>query len=489
MKKSLKTNYIYNLLYQILVMVLPLITTPYLSRTLGAEKIGIYSFTLSILSYFILFGCLGINLYGQREIAMVQDDVKKRSKIFWSLFILKLITLFTSFVVFALVNFNDSIYGIYYKILTIELFSNIFDITWFYQGLEDFKKVTIRNTVVRLLSTLLIFLFIKNENDLIFYFLIYCGCNFLSCLTLWYDLKKCIKKVKINFRDIFRHLKPTITLFLPQIAIQIYTVLDKTMLGFILGDMHEVGYYEQSQKIVKMCLMLITALGTVMIPRIANLFANNKQTELNEKIVNMFNVVLIVAFPMCFGLIGISKDFVPWFFGEGYSYVVSLLSIFSFLILAIGLNNITGMQYLIPTKKQNIFTISVIAGAIINFILNLILISKLGGNGAAVSTVIAEFCIFLIQAFYIRKIFNFKLILKNNVKYLFSSLIMFVIVYIIGIFMDSTIVTTSIQILSGGIIYVSLLFILKDGLLNQFINIIKEKLKVGHNEKNYKKGN
>ena len=489
MKKSLKANYIYNLLYQILVMVLPLITTPYLSRTLGAEKIGIYSFTLSILSYFILFGCLGINLYGQREIAMVQEDENKRSKVFWALFILKLITLLISFTVFAIFNFTDSVYGIYYKILTIELFSNIFDITWFFQGLEDFKKVTIRNTIVRLFSTLLIFLFIKNENDLVFYFLIYCGCNFLSCLTLWYDLKKYVKKVKINFKDIFNHIKPTISLFLPQIAIQIYTVLDKTMLGFILGDMYEVGYYEQSQKIVKMCLMLITALGTVMIPRIANLFANNKQTELNEKIVKMFNVVLIAALPMSFGLLAISKDFVPWFFSDGYSSVISLLSIFSFLIIAIGLNNITGMQYLIPTKKQNAFTISVIVGAIINFVLNLLLIPKLSGNGAAISTVTAEFCIFLIQAFYIRKIFNFKLILKNNIKYLFSSLIMFVIVYIVGIFMDSTILTTFIQILVGGIIYVFILFILKDGLLNQLINIIKKKLKVGHNEKNSKKTN
>jgi len=205
--KSIAKNYIYNLIYQILAMIIPIITTPYLSRVLGAEKIGIYSFTFSILSYFVLFGCLGIALYGQREIATVQDDVKRRSKVFWELFYLKLIMICISFAIFAIINFNNDIYGIYYKILTIELFANAIDITWFYQGIEDFKKITIRNAIVRIASVILIFIFVKNENDLIKYFLINGISNFISYLVLWLNIKKFTVKTKLKELNIVRTFK------------------------------------------------------------------------------------------------------------------------------------------------------------------------------------------------------------------------------------------------------------------------------------------
>ena len=355
MKKSLKTNYIYNLLYQLLVMFLPLIVTPYLSRVLGAEKIGIYSFTFSVLSYFVLFGCLGINIYGQREIAAVQDKVKKRSKIFYELFALKLIMLLISFLFFVLFYFNNATYGIYYKILTIELFSNVLDITWFFQGLEDFKKITIRNTIVRITSVLLVFLLVKNENDLILYFFINGISNFISYLSLWFNLKKIVKRIKLKDLNILSHLKPTIALFIPQIAIQVYTVLDKTMLGFILNDMSQVGYYEQSQKIVKMLLMVIAALGTVVGPRIANLYANKKEEELKINITNVFNIVCFISLPICFGLISVSKNFVPWFFGNEFLPIINLLklhkkgrlyyyAIFIRLLLAAGGSSIPGAE-------------------------------------------------------------------------------------------------------------------------------------------------
>jgi len=268
-------------------------------------------------------------------------------------------------------------------------------------------------------------------------------------------------------------------LFIPQIAIQIYTVLDKTMLGYILNDMSEVGYYEQSQKIVKMFLMLVSAIGTVMIPRIANLYANNSDKELKNKMNKVFNIVSFIAFPICFGLIAVSEKFVPWFFGEEFLPIVSILQIFSFLIVAIGLNNITGMQYLIPTKKQNVFTVSVTIGAIINFILNLILIPKFKSNGAALSSVIAEFAIFIVQVIYLRKIFNFKMIFLDNIKYFVVSIIMLIVVYGIGIFLEANIYTTIIQTITGGIIYSLALFILKDKIIFEIINMISKVFKRG----------
>ena len=230
-KKSVKKNYIYNVLYQFLAILIPVITTPYLSRVLGAEKIGIYSYTLSIVTYFILFGSLGVAMYGQREIAYVQDDVKKRSVIFYEIVIMRLITLSLSLLLFYISFCLKGDYTFYYRILILELVANMLDISWFFNGLEEFKKTVTRNTIVKLISLLSIFLFVKKPTDLYIYFIIYVLSTFLGNLSLWFYLKKYIKKVPIKELKIFRHIKPAILLFIPQVAIQVYTLLDKTMLG------------------------------------------------------------------------------------------------------------------------------------------------------------------------------------------------------------------------------------------------------------------
>ena len=273
-KKSITKNYIYNLSYQILIIFLPLITTPYVSRVLGAENVGIYGYTLSIVTYFVLFGALGISMYAQREIAYVQSDIKERSKIFFEIIIFRFITMFVSIFLYYIFFVNGNNYQNYYFILIMELVSTCFDISWFFQGLEEFKKTVIRNIIVKLISFICILVFVKTKNDLSIYILIYVLSNFIGNMSLWMYLPKYIEKIKINELNIFKHLKPTLWLFIPQIAMQIYTVLDKTMIGTIIEDKSEVGYYEQAQKIVKLCLTLVTSLGIVMVPRIANTFAS-----------------------------------------------------------------------------------------------------------------------------------------------------------------------------------------------------------------------
>ena len=273
-KKSITKNYIYNLSYQILIIFLPLITTPYVSRVLGAENVGIYGYTLSIVTYFVLFGALGISMYAQREIAYVQSDIKERSKIFFEIIIFRFITMFVSIFLYYIFFVNGNNYQNYYFILIMELVSTCFDISWFFQGLEEFKKTVIRNIIVKLISFICILVFVKTKNDLSIYILIYVLSNFIGNMSLWMYLPKYIEKIKINELNIFKHLKPTLWLFIPQIAMQIYTVLDKTMIGTIIEDKSEVGYYEQAQKIVKLCLTLVTSLGIVMVPRMANTFAS-----------------------------------------------------------------------------------------------------------------------------------------------------------------------------------------------------------------------
>lgn len=477
MKNSVKKNYIYNLVYQILVIFLPLITAPYISRVLGAENIGIYSYTTSIVSYFILLGSLGIALYGQREIAYYQSDKKKYTQRFWEIFTLKAITLSISTIIFYFsFVYRTNEYNIYYMVLVIEIIGNIFDISWFFQGLEEFKKTVMRNIIIKILCLISIFIWVKTEQDLIIYFLINVISIFLGNLSLWLYLPKYLVGIKIKDLNMVKHLKPILVLFIPEIAIQIYTLLDKTMIGAMYADKSEVGFYEQSQKIIKLLLTVVTSLGTVLLPRIANYFANNKKEEVYTYLNKSFNYVYILAFPMIFGIIAVAKDFVPIFFGEGYDKVVVLMSIISPILLFIGMSNVIGRQYLLPTKRQKEYTISVVVGAVINFIANSCLIWKLGALGASIGTVTAEFFVTLVQLIFIRKEFEIKEILFLSRNYLIASIIMFVICKLVGLISVVTIVSLILQVSIGVITYILILLIMRDKFTYYTLNQIKEKI-------------
>lgn len=475
--KSITKNYLYNLTYQILVLILPLITAPYISRVLGAENIGIYSYTLSISAYFILFGSLGIALYGQREIAYKQGNSKEITKTFFEIVFLRIVTTFISLIIFyfAFVVKNNA-YNIYYKVLIIEIIASCLDISWFFQGLENFKKTVFRNILVKLISVICIFLFVKTSDDLIIYFLIYVLSVLSGNISLWFYLPQYLGKINIKEINIFRHVKPTIMLFIPQIAIQIYTMLDKTMIGAIIEDKSEVGFYEQSQKIVKMTLTVITSLGTVMLPRIANCFANNDKMKISEYMKKSFCVVFLLAFPIIFGILAISNSFVPVFFGEGYEKVSILMKVISPIILFIGLSNVIGNQFLLPTKRQKQYTKSVAYGAIVNIILNSCFIWKYGAIGASIGTVCAEFIVMSVQIYYIRNEFKLINILISMKNYCISSFIM----YIICICLDNIIInnfySTIIQILVGSITYLLCLLLMKDNFVLEELKKIKNRI-------------
>ena len=477
MKTSITKNYIYNLTYQILVLIVPLITAPYVSRVLGAENIGIYSYTISIATYFILFGSLGVAQYGQRQIAYEQKKGKKLSKTFWEIVILRFITMLISMIIFYFTFVEGRQYQVYYKILLLELLANCFDISWFFQGLEEFKKTVTRNTIVKLISVISIFTFVKDSNDLGIYFGIYVLSNLIGNCSLWVYLPKYLKRLKANQLNVIQHIKPTIGLFIPQIAVQVYTILDKTMIGSIISDKSEVGYYEQAQKIIKILLTVITSLGTVMMPRIANTFASGEKEKINEYMKKSFNMVFLLAFPMIFGIITVSKAFVPVFFGTGYDKVAILMSVISPIILLIGLSNVTGTQYLLPTKRQKEYTISVVFGAIINLILNACLIWKYGAIGASIGTVLAELTVTSVQIFFTRNDFHWREIIKTAFNYLIASLAMFIVCLIIGKYIERNIISLIVQVITGGCVYVVVLLILKDNMVMEVLGRVKNIIK------------
>lgn len=472
-KKSIKKNYIYNLLYQVLTLLTPLITTPYLSRVLGANGIGTYSYIDSVCSYFVLFATLGLTTFGQREISYFQEDREKRSIIFWETNLIELIASIVSIIVYVIFSFTQSDWRLY-LVLVFNLLAVIFNISWFFQGMEEFGKIVFRNIVFKLLNITFVFLVVKEPDDLIWYLFGTSFFNFLNNVSYWGRINEYVDKPVIKNLHPSRHLKTILSLFLPTIAIQIYTVLDKTMIGVITQDSFENGYYEQALKIIRIVQTLVVSLGAVMIPRIGYYYEKGDLNQVRAYLYKGYRFVLFLGIPLCIGLNLVSYNFVPWFFGSGYDKVESLIGILSLLILAIGINNVTGMQYLIPTKRQNTFTRTVLYGAITNLVLNSILIKHFQSHGAAISSVVAESLIALIQLLIVRKEISIKVILKSGKKYIFSGVNMACVLLIVRRYFTPSIINTFLLTIIGASTYfVSLVLSRDEFLYDNFISIYK----------------
>lgn len=477
MSKSIAKNFIYNLLLQIVTLFMPLITVPYISRVLGKEGIGVYSYTLSIVQYFVILGTLGVSIYGNRQIAYVRDNKEKMSKTFWSIAVLKVITTIIAFLIYiGIFGFNKK-YGNVYLIQSMNIIAATIDISWLYMGLEDFKKTVTRNILVKVIGVISIFIFVKSYDDLYKYISINALMIVLGNLVMWMYIPKTVLKVKIKFSDVIEHIVPTIQLFIPQVATQIYLVLDKTMLG-TLASTGEVGLYEQSEKIIKLVLGLVTSLGVVMLPRMSNTFASGDNKKMEGYLNKSLQGVSYVSIPMALGLAAISNEFVPWFFGKDFSAVSHLMVILTPILFFIAISNVLGLQYLLPANRTNEFTASVTLGAIINVILNFILIPRYKALGTCIATVIAEFIVTLVQYRYLRKNIRTKILLQSIIKYIVAGTIMFIVVRFIGTFMGAKIITTIVQGLIGAIIYITILILFKEEINLIVINTIRSKLKL-----------
>lgn len=477
-RKSIKRNYFYNVAYQILLLGIPLITTPYISRVLGANGIGTYSFMNSIVSYFTLFASMGIATYGQREASYVQDNREKRTQIFWETKVLSIISTMVClacyiFFVLFIADFNQVIY----LVLSLNIINVIADVSWFFQGIEEFGKIVLRNIVFKVINVVFIFLFVNVKDDLIWYIFGIVFLQLLSSISLWRYLPSIIDKPDFKNIKPFRNVITVISLFIPTIAIQIYTVLDKTMIGLFTIDSFENGYYEQALKMSKLVLSLVTALGTVMIPRIGFYFEKRETKQVQNLMYRGYRFVWFLGIPLCLGLIGISDNIVPWFYGEGFGTVASLLKVSSFLILAIGINNVTGMQYLIPTKRQKMFTYTILAGAGVNIVLNLLLIPRIQAMGAIVASVLAESIIAVIQIVLVRKELQPWTIIKSAGHYVLGGTAMLLLLLIENRFMEPSILHTSIMIITGACVYLGVLALVRDDFFLSNIKSVLRKLR------------
>lgn len=478
-RKNVKLNYLYNAAYQLLVLITPLITAPYLSRVLEPDGVGTASYVESIVAYFTLFAAMGITTYGQREISYVQDDTAKRSAVFWNTKVLEFCSSTVAILVYIIFALRQGETSALYLILTLNLAAVFFDITWFFQGMEEFGKTVARNAAVKILQIVYIFLFIRTKDDLTLYVLGLGIFTMLGNVSLWVYLPKYIKKIPLRELHPFQDVKVVWSLFVPTIAIQIYTVLDKTMIGLITGSSFENGYYEQAIKISKMLLAVVTALGTVMVPRIGSHFGKGETDEVRRLMYRGYRFVWFLGIPLCFGLIMAAGNFVPWFFGSGYDKVVPLLQVLSFLILAIGINNVTGIQYFIPTKRQNLFTLTVIIGACTNFTLNMILIHYFQSIGAAIASVAAETVIAVVQLIIVRKELSPGRVVREGIHYYVAGIVMVLVLWPVCRSLAPSMLHTTMIVVCGAATYFLTLLIERDEFLISNMRSVLGKLHSG----------
>lgn len=461
---SIKKNLIYSTIYQILILVLPLITAPYISRVVGVEGNGIYAYTSSIVQYFILFSMLGLSNYGNRTIAKCRDNKEKMSREFSSIYVMQLITSSIMIVMYIIyITFIDNKYYKYSLIQIITLISTCFDVTWFFYGLEKFKLTVTRNMIIKIITAIAIFSFVKRSNGLIAYTVLMAFSSLISQLLLFPFLKREVKFVKPTFKEIKKHIKPNLILFIPVIAVSIYKMMDKIMLGN-LTDIKNVGYYEYAERIINIPLAIITALGTVMLPRVSNLLAKGKEKEIETYMDKSLEYMMFLSMPICLGLIIVAPQLIPIYLGNEYVMTGTLIQYLSVTIIFISWANVIRTQYLIPKEEDKIYIISVLSGAVVNFIINLILIPKYQAIGAAIGTIFAEFTVMIIQTFSVKKELKIIKYCKYPIKFAVYALIMSIIILMIGKIISNEYKRIIAQILVGVLIYFSLnyKFVLKN---------------------------
>lgn len=474
-KQSIKKNFLYQAFYEILVLVLPLLTSPYVSRVLGASNIGIYSYTYTIANYFVLFAALGIKNYGNREISRNKDNKKLLNKTFSSIlflhFIVSAIAL-VAYIIYYLIAKPE--YKLYILIQSLYVITAFFDISWFFFGMELFKITVTRNTVIKILSVICIFTFVRDTADLWKYVLILALSNFVGQIYLWFKLKPLVSIVRVEKVEILRHLPQMSILFIPTIAVSLYNYMDKVMLGAMSGTI-ELGFYENAFKITTIGSTVVGSVGTVMLPKMSNLIANGRTEESRKYISVSMEFVMIMAYAMAFGIAAVADVFSPVFWGKEFSECGPLLLLMGIVIPIKGFANVLRTQYLIPNRRDKEYTISLCCGALCNLIANFILIPSMNAIGAAVATVLAEVSVCLVQAIFTAKeldVINYTI---KTVPYLIIGLIMFIVVRCFASRMLVDMATLIILVVIGASIYLCLVLIYLVITKNQILKYILKK--------------
>ena len=477
MQKSIKKNYIYNLINTISSLLFPILTFPYASRIMMAEGIGLVNFYQSIIQYISLIASLGIPLYAVREIGKVRNNIELCSKTALEILVLHLILTLTGYLLVIILSLTTPQIQAnipLFLILSLTLVFTAIGCEWFYQGIEDFKYITIRGLIIKSAAIIYLFIFVKSADDILLYG-IYCVVGVLGGnIYNFIRLKKYISRKSLKGITPLKHLKPALKIFFLNLIISLYINLNSVMLGFIKGT-EDVGYFTAATRLSQMILGISGALSTVMLPRLSNLIANNLKLEFNQLAQKGTRFIIALTLPLSIGCYFIAPYIIPIFCGDSYHDAIITLQIISPIIFFIGLSNIIGIQILYPQQQESKVILCTGIGAITNIILNIILIPEFGHKGAAISTLCAEAIVTISMALIGKYFIPINWNDKTFFHYYLSSFIMIISLATVEKYIYATNISKMFLIIFiGCITYFAILFIVKDSLLKELKHFIKK---------------
>ncbi len=474
--KSIKKNYIFSLIARIVALLVPLIITPYVSRILEPDGVGVCSYVASIVSYFVLFANLGIETFALREISINRDNKDYIKKFAVEVTIMKAILTAACLIVYYVlfICVLDVADRLLYIIYSITLIAVAFNFNWFFQGIEKFNIIAVASVFSKIAYIVCIVLFVKQKEDLNYYAAIVVSMTLAEYLItipfIFFNIKGKISG-KVNP---FRHFKSCVIYFLPTVAVEIYTVVDKTMIGLITGSSFENGYYEYAEKLVKMPLAAITAVNLIMQSRMALYFSRGQFPEAESLANKSCRFCAMLSVPMAFGMVAIARTAIPLYLGEGYEKCVILVYILAWLVPIITISDFYGSNYYTPIGKRKISALFLGIGAVINVILNSFMIYLWQSLGAAIASLVAELVISILYMVYARSFFKIKQLLKNSFKYILASVVMGAVTFTLNYFLPPNVWYLILEIVVGVVVYVLMLFALRD---SYFIDNLKSLIK------------
>lgn len=477
---SLKNNVVLNYINTLASIIFPLITFPYAARILLPDGIGLVNFQNSIIGYITLLSSLGIPLYAVREVARVRDNVEERNRVTVEIALLSLILAAGGYViVFAvgeLVPQINAHLSLFY-ILSLSILFTALGVSWFYTAIEDFKFITVRGLIIRALFVVALFLFVKSKEDLLIYGVIIVGSTVGNEFINFIHLRKFINIFKLNWSkvNIFRHLKPSFSIFVLNLSVSLYVQLNPVMLGF-LSDNTQVGYYTAGSKLSYIILSVVTSMATVLIPHVSNMIQVHDTEKYKQLITKVYHYYMALALPFTIGLIVLSVPLTLVICGNSFYEASYVTAITAPVIIFISITNIIGLQVLYPYGKENYVTYSTIGGAVINLIVDIPLILLWGSKGAAIATFCAELAVLLIQVRLGRSYIPFKYFDDSIKLYVLSSILMGVAVYLTSSLFNKPIIQLLVPTCVGIVVYFLILYYKKDDILFsvlRYIHVIK----------------
>ena len=455
----MKKNLLYSFLYELIIAFYPLLMIPYLSNVIGKSGTGIYSYTYSIMGVFLLVCQLGVNTCGVRAIAQNRDDRVAMTKTFKSIFFIQVCSGLLSIIVYvSAFVIADNKYNLYFLLLLPFLIGQCIRISWFFLGLEQIQVILLRNVLIRVVSALLIFLFVKSENSLPLYFIIMSASYLIGDISV---LPKAMKYLSLDMpskEDIKKYIKPMFIMFIPIIALRGAYYIDEIMLGF-MRDTDCVAIYENAYKVINMPLQLYTVLANVLTAQASYLIAVNKEKENRTYIINSIDLSSAVMIPIIAGLISVSNELIPWYMGKQFLASIEVMHILPFVLIFSGINNILRTQYFIPMNQDNKYINTVLAGVFINIALNALFVTKYAYNGVAIATVISEAIVTAASIMIIKKDFDLASSFRNFPSYILIAVVMAAAVRFIGNAMGAGVLTSIVQVAAGGLVYMLILLL------------------------------